>query len=148
MGHSELNTAFWMHNVVSPSISSWRGFAFEEVCMLHADKIKRALGISGVLTEHSAWVVKGDDNAEGGQIDLLIVRKDNIVNMREMKFYNDVFTVNKSYHAKLILRQNLLAEKIRKRQVIHNVLITTEGLAYNAYSGIFQNVVTIDDFFQ
>ena len=146
-GRKEIDPEFWMHNVTSQGVSSWRGFAFEEVCFSHISKIKKALNILGVSSTESAWVVKGDDETEGAQIDMLINRKDNVVNLCEMKFYNEKFTVNKAYHSKIVHRQNLLAEMIPRRAIVHNVLVTTEGLTYNEYSGIFQNVVTIDDLF-
>lgn len=146
-GRKEIDSEFWMHNVTSQSVSSWRGFAFEEVCFLHIRQIKKALDILGVSSTESAWAVKGDDETEGAQIDLLINRKDNVVNLCEMKFYNEKFTVNKTYYSKVVHRQNLLAEQIPRRAVIHNVLVTTEGLTYNEYSGVFQKVVTIDDLF-
>ena len=146
-GRKEIDPEFWMHNVTSQGVSSWRGFAFEEVCFTHIRQIKKALNILGVSSTESAWVVKGDDETEGVQIDMLINRKDNVVNLCEMKFYNEKFTVNKAYHSKVVHRQNLLAEMIPRRAIVHNVLVTTEGLTYNEYSGIFQNVVTVDDLF-
>ena len=146
-GRKEIDPEFWMHNVTAQSVSSWRGFAFEEVCLAHVRQIKKALDILGVSSTESSWVVKGDDEAEGAQIDLLINRKDNVVNLCEMKFYNEKFTVNKAYYSKVVHRQNLLAERIPKRAVIHNVLVTTEGLTYNEYSGVFQKLVTVDDLF-
>lgn len=146
-GHNSMNSDFWMLNQASPSVSSWRGIAFEEVCLSHIQQIKAALGISGVSSEQSAWVVKGDDEKEGTQIDLLISRKDNVVNMCEMKFYGDEFTVSKTYERKLAHRQILISEIVSRRTVIHPVLITTYGLTYNEYSGAFVHTLTIDDLF-
>ena len=143
----EMDPEFWMHNVTSASINSWRGFAFEEICFNHVDKIKKALNILGVSSRQSGWAVIGDDDTEGGQIDLLIERKDNVVNMCEMKFYSELITISKAYHAKLVHRQNLLMKNLSRKTVVLPVLVTTEGLAYNEYSGIFQNVVIIDDLF-
>lgn len=143
----EMDPEFWMHNVTSASINSWRGFAFEEICFNHVDKIKKALNILGVSSKQSGWAVIGDDDTEGGQIDLLIERKDNVVNMCEMKFYSELITISKAYHAKLVHRQNLLMKNLSRKTVVLPVLVTTEGLAYNEYSGIFQNVVIIDDLF-
>ena len=54
----------------------------------------------------------------------------------------------RAYYSKVVHRQNLLAEMIPRRAVVHNVLVTTEGLTYNEYSGAFQNVVIIDDLFE
>ena len=116
--------------------------------MAHIQQIKAALGIAGVSSEQSAWAVKGDDEKEGTQIDLLINRKDNVVNMCEMKFYGEEFTVTKSYERKLTHRQILLSEKVNRRTVIHPVLITTFGLTYNEYSGVFNHTITMDDLFE
>lgn len=146
-GYNSLDPNFWMHNVTSQVVSSWRGFAFEEVCFSHIDQIKKALDILGVASTQSAWAIKGDDDTEGTQIDLLINRKDGILNMCEMKFYSEKYTISKSYHTKLVHRQNVLTEKIPRKSFVHNVLVTTEGLNYNEYSNIFQNVVVIDDLF-
>ena len=55
------NEKYWQQNTASPSIVSWRGFAFEHVCFNHIDQIKHALGISGVITDHSAWSKKDGD---------------------------------------------------------------------------------------
>ena len=68
--------------------------------------------------------------------------------MCEMKFYNENYTVNKSYHAKLVHRQNLLTEQLPKRAKVNHVLVTTFGLTYNEYGGIFDHVITIDQLFQ
>jgi len=142
-----LEDDFWLTNITAPSISSWRGYAFEEVCLRHIDKIKMALGISGVSTRQSAWVLKGTDESEGSQIDLIIERKDGIVNMCEMKFYNEEFSVSKSYDRILVARYNRLNEMVKKSQSVNAVLVTTYGLVYNEYSGSFQNVITLDDLF-
>ena len=146
-GRNSMNPDFWMLHQNSPSIISWRGFAFEEVCLSHIRQIKSALGISGVSSEQSAWSLKGDDDREGTQIDLLISRRDNIVNLCEMKFYAEEFTVSKSYERTLVHRQIALSEMISRRTVIHPVLITTYGLTYNEYSGSFVHTVTMEDLF-
>ena len=143
-----LNADFWTLNLPSQSIISWRGIAFEEVCLRHIRQIKQALGIVGVASKQSAWTVKGDDESVGSQVDLLIERKDNVTNMCEMKFYGEKFTVTKAYERILAHRINLLSEHLPQRSVIHSTLITTYGLTYNEYSGSFQRVVTLDDLFQ
>ena len=111
-------------------------------------QIKQALGILGVTTTQSAWSVSGDDEAEGTQIDLLVERNDNITNMCEMKFYSEEYSIDKSYHNKLMHRQNILLENISKKSAIHTTLVTTYGLKYNEYSGDFTNVITLDDLFK
>ena len=132
-GCTEIDPKFWIHNVTSQSVSSWRGFAFEEVCLSHVRQIKQAINILDVSSSQSSWALRGDDDTEGGQIDLLINRKDNVVDMCEMKFYNEDYTVTKSYHAKLVHRENLLQELLPKRASVHHILVTTYGLKYNEH---------------
>jgi len=138
---------FWQQNATSASISSWRGFAFENVCFNHIEQIKFALGIPAVIAETSAWSKKEDDT-DGVQIDLLINRKDNVINMCEIKYYSGPFKVDKEYYAKILGRQAILSEKVSPKTSIHSTLITTFGLADNEYSGAFVNTVTLDDLFR
>ena len=132
---------------MSQSVVSWRGIAFEDLCIRHMPQIKNALGISGVITSQSNWIVPGDENVAGMQIDLLINRNDNVVNMCEMKFYNEDFTVNGEYYKKIASRANKLHEELPKKYTVHSTLITTYGLAYNEYSGAFQQVITLEELF-
>lgn len=143
----ELVPDFWANNQNSQSVVSWRGLAFEGVCFRHINQIKRALGIAGVVSSQSSWIVRGTEETDGCQIDMLINRKDNVMNLCEMKFYNEVFTVTKAYHMTLTHRQNILSETLPRRTSVHSTLITTYGLKYNEYSGDFQQVLTLDDLF-
>ena len=141
------NEKFWQQNSTSASISSWRGFAFENVCFNHVDQIKYALGIPAVITETSAWSKKEDDT-EGVQIDLLITRNDNVINMCEIKYYSGPYKVDKDYYAKLLRRQSVLMEKVSPKVSIHSTLITTFELVVNEYSGAFVNTITMNDLFR
>lgn len=143
-GHNE---EFWTQNVKSQSVISWRGIAFENLCFNHIRQIKAALGISGVTTRQSAWSKRRDDS-NGTQIDMLIERNDNIINMCEMKFYSDDYNVNKEYYRTLLHRYELLSEEIPRTMAIQSTLITTFGLAYNEYSGAFDQVVTLEELFR
>ena len=44
------NENFWMNNYGKPSINTWAGYAFELVVLLHINKLKQILGISGINT--------------------------------------------------------------------------------------------------
>ena len=147
MNQKTISEKFWQQNSTSHSISTWRGFAFENVCFNHIDEKKYALGISGVITEVSMWLKKEDDR-EGLQIDLLIRRNDNVINMCEIKFYNRPFQVNKEYYSQILTRESILSEMISKRTAIHSTLITTFGLVNNEYSSAFLNTIVLDDLFK
>ena len=100
-----------------------------------------------MITETSAWSKKEDDT-EGTQIDLLISRNDNVINMCEIKYYSDDFTVNKEYYSKILKRQTILANKVSPKVVIHSTLITTFGIVQNEYSSAFSKVILLDDLFK
>ena len=138
---------FWQKNVTSHSVITWRGYAFENVCFNHIGQIKNALGISGISTTQSAWTKMGDENI-GTQIDMIISRKDDIVNMCEMKYYSEEFMVDKEYDKVLRHRQNLLYDLIPRKSSIHNTLVTTFGIKNNEYKWSFDNVITMEDLFK
>lgn len=143
---NKLSNQFWLENVNSQKIITWRGIAFENVCFNHISQIKNALGISGVSTNQSAWS-KRSENETGTQIDMIIERKDNIVNMCEIKFYGDEFVVDKKYDKIIRNRMSLLAKELSSRTAIHSTLITTYGLIYNEYSGAFVKVIDMNMLF-
>ena len=146
-GRNVLDQSFWQQNVASQSVVSWRGIAFENVCFNHIPQIKEALGISGVSTKQSLWSKRKDDT-DGIQIDLIIERKDNVVNMCEMKFYADEFSTDSNYYRTIAKRRGMLEELISQHMVVHSTLVTTYGLKYNEYSGAFDNCITLDDLFR
>lgn len=141
------NPKFWQQNTTMQAVATWRGYAFENVCFNHIEQIKDSLGISGVITTNSAWSKRADDE-DGMQIDLLLCRNDNVINMCEIKFYSGDFVVNKSYYNVLMQRQEALAKEVSWKMIVYNTLITTSGLKKNEYSGIFTNTITLDDLFR
>ena len=143
---ADQNENFWSENQTLQAVVSWRGIAFENVCFNHVPQIKQALGVAGVVSEQSAWSKKEDDR-EGTQIDLLIQRNDNVVNMCEMKFYSGAFSVTKDYWHKIMHRVELLSSKISPKMVVHSTLVTTYGLEQNEYSGAFVKVITLKELF-
>ena len=145
-GAVRANTRFWQQNATSQAVATWRGYAFENVCFNHVEQIKASLGVAAVVSESSAWSKRADDE-DGLQIDLLINRNDNVINMCEIKYYGDDFAVSKDYYRVLLHRQMMLSREVSPKVTIHNTLITTFGLMQNKYSSVFSNVVTLDDLF-
>ena len=136
---------FWQQNHSSQSIVVWKGYAFENVCFNHIGQIKRALGVSGVVTTQSAWSKRKDD--EGTQIDMIIERNDHVLNMCEIKYYSDDFIVDRNYYRTILARQQTLMDMVSPKIAVHSTLITTFGLKRNEYSSAFTNVITLEDLF-
>ncbi|MDO4198944.1 MAG: ATP-binding protein [Erysipelotrichaceae bacterium] len=136
----------WLNYIDTPSYYSWMGLSFEQVCLLHTDQIKRKLGISGV--ESSQYAFKSKTSDPGAQIDLLIDRKDNVINICEDKFTKKPFEVDKEYYDNLINKKETFIKETKCRKAVRMTLVSASGLHNNAYSGIFTNVVNGDDLFE
>lgn len=139
-------TDYWMHHLKEAEIASWRGIAFEEVCLGHIEQIKRALQIAGVASRESSYIIRGDDGVEGMQIDLIIDRADDVVNVCEMKFCKSDYVVTKSYSDKMTRRIETL-EKMMPSKTFQPTLITAAPVHRNEHSDIFITQLTIDDLF-
>ena len=140
--------SFWSHNYTSPLRYSWCGLAFERVCFQHIPQIKQALGISGVVTNTYSWQVKDDPvYGAGAQIDMLIERADNTVNICEMKFSQNEFVIDKDYDAVLRHKLSRFGASVSHRKAIHLTMVTTYGVAHNAYWNRVQSEVVADDLF-
>lgn len=130
------------------SWKSWSGYAFENICLTHIEKIRQALGISGVHTRQYSFLVKGDVNREGLQIDMLIDRQDNSISMCEIKFYSDTVRLDKTYAEQLRHKVNLFRQLSQTRKQLFLVLITTFGLERNIHSiGLVDQTLVMDDLF-
>lgn len=137
---------FWTHHIDTPLYHAWCGLAFERVCFAHIPQIKQALGIDGIATNIYSWVSKNRvDGKRGAQIDLLIDRADQVINVCEIKFSSRDYRLEKDEVNKLRHRKSLFAEETKCRKAIHLTLITTYGLAHNVYWGEIQKEVTVED---
>ncbi len=142
-----LNEHFFEQRMVDPRVNAWRGLAFENLCFQHIGEIKRALSIGGVKSEESGFFIKGNEKQEGAQVDLIIKRADNIVDVCEAKFYSDIYVMDKEAHLALVRRENAVGECLSRKEVIQHVLLTTYGLKENEYSDDYSSVLTLDDLF-
>lgn len=120
--------------------------------MLHVDQIKSALSIGGVQSCEASWVSTKNktDNVSirGAQIDLLIDRNDDVIDVCEMKYYADEFVMDENEANRINNRILRLREETGTDKAIHVVLVTTKGLKRNAYSDVIQAVVTVSDLFR
>lgn len=143
--HHRTGSGSWLSRIDSPAWRAWSGYAYESICLQHINTIKKALGISGVYTEQSSWI----DNARSVQIDLLIDRRDHIINLCEVKFTQQPFTLTKPHKEEIEKKLFTFKEETQTRKSVFPTLITTFGLKNGVHSlGFIQSVVTMDDLFQ
>ncbi len=141
---------FWSNQVNTPAVNTWYGLAFERVCLEHVRQIKESLGIAGVMTDTCSWYCRSNPELgiQGSQIDLLIVRKDQVINLCEIKYSNAEYTINKKDDSDLRRKISDLQTGTKTSYAIFPTLITTYGLVDNGYSGNIQAVITMDDLFK
>lgn len=138
---------FWTHYLDNPSRRAWSGFAFEQLCGGHLPQIRQKLGISGILSETSSWFSKGKDGRRGAQIDLLIDRRDHIINICEMKYSLSEYSIDKDYEEALRRKMEVFREESKTRKSLVLTFITTFGVKPNMYSNRVQSQVQLDDLF-
>ena len=136
---------FWTTCYNSPLHNTWAGFTYEMLCLNHINQIKQALGISGVQTLACSW--RGKDNTNGAQIDLIIDRKDDTINLCEIKYSKDEFEITKDYAEKLSNKVRTFINSTGTRKTILLTMITTYGIVPNAHSGIIQSEIQLDHLF-
>ncbi len=133
----------------TPQVNAWSGFAFERVCLEHIPQIKKALGISGVSTEVNEWRCREDNERgiKGSQIDLLIVRRDQTINICEIKYSESGFIIDSDFTRDMKRKMDDFRRKTGTRYALHATLITTYPVEKNPYSDELQAVITADDLF-
>ena len=138
---------YWSNTFTSAFHNTWKGLAFERVCLQHIPQIKAALGITGVQTNICSWSARGTGRRRGAQIDLVIQRADDFTDLCELKHSSSAFTIDKDYAEELQNKMGAYQELSKDKRTLHLVMVTTNGVVRNSYYNLIQNEVTMDDLF-
>jgi len=145
--NTNFDEGVWTNAIDHPKQRAWAGYTFEQICLAHVPQIKKALGINGVISQSSSWKSKQSEN--GAQIDLLIDRRDQVINLCEVKYSINPFRITKSYAEQLRNKIGIFRSETKTKKAIFLTMITTYGLEKNAYSAsIVQNEVRMDELFE
>ncbi|MCR5018426.1 MAG: AAA family ATPase [Bacteroidales bacterium] len=139
---------FWSHSQNQPTYNNWCGLAFERICLLHVNQIKQALGITGVISGVCGWQALGKGGNKGAQIDLIIDRNDDIVDLCEIKYSREPYIVTSEYYDIVLNKTLRFKEDTKSTKSIHQILISANGVKRNAYSDEFQKIITLDSLFE
>ncbi len=149
LGSKIFGEGAWQTKVTGNSWKSWSGLAFENICIKHIPQIKKALGIAAVYTEQSAWRYTPKTDEKGTQIDLLIDRNDNCINVCEIKFSTTEFTIDKKYAAELNLKKRIFLTQTATKKATFITMISTFGVNENGhYFSTAQNQLKMDILFE
>lgn len=136
---------FWLRFSSTSAHSVWCGFSFEKLCLLHLQQIRKKLGITGVLTSAFSW--RGEHDGTGMQIDLVIDRGDNIINLCEIKYASGEYQIDKGYYESMRKKRSGFVNSTHTRKAVQTTMITTFGLKKNNYSAEMVSEVILDDLF-
>lgn len=143
---ADRKTNSWSSLQGKATFHTWAGLTFELLALCHTRQIKQKLGISGIETSEYAW--RCTDEMQGAQVDLIIERADNTINLCEMKFSISPYTINKAYEMNLRNKLTRFMEYSGKRKSVQLTFVSTFGIVSNAHSGIVNNDVDLDDLFE
>lgn len=133
----------WMHLSGKPTSSTWKGLAFERLCIAHLQQIKESLGISGISTNSFSYFTPEM------QIDLVIERGDRMINICEMKYYDGEYVIDSSYAEKIKLKISRLKGMLKRRYSYSVIFITADGVRKNEhYFATVQKDLKIDALFR
>ena len=138
----------WSRLSQTQNYRTWSGYAFEGICLKHLSQMKKALSIGGVYSLSSSFSKKGTQTEKGTQIDLVLDRNDQTINLFEMKFYNKPFVLTKEYAQNLQNKMHVFEETTKTRKQLFLTMVTTFGITPNEHSiGLVDQVLTVDDLF-
>lgn len=138
----------WSNMIDSPERRTWCGYSFEQLCLHHVQQIKEKLGISGIQSDVCSWSIAANKEHDGAQIDLLIDRRDQVINICEMKYSINEYEITKQYENEMQKRKEMFRSLSKTRKALHLTMVTTYGVKPNLYSGMIQSEVTINDLFR
>jgi len=140
--------AHWQTMIDSPSRRAWSGYAFEILCLSHIEIIRAALGFSAVNCSISAWRTGATDEHDGAQVDLVIDRRDQIINLCEMKFSTAKYAIDASYEETLRNKLNAFKIETGTTSALHLTMVTVYGVKQNSHSSVVTSQVTLEDLFK
>ena len=141
-------SGLWLQLSQTQDYKTWSGYAYESICLKHVPQIKRAMSIGGVFSVAASFLKKGTADEKGTQIDLLLDRADKTMNIFEIKFYNDTFSISKDYAQVLKSKLKVFKDTTKTKKHLFLTLATTFGITSNEYSvGLVDQVLTFNDLF-
>jgi len=148
-GNVSNSANIWQKISSQSSYVAWSGYAYENICMLHIKQILQKMGLSGTYTETSSWKHVGNSETPGAQIDLVIDRKDQMVNLCEIKFTQNSFIITKNTNTDLRRKRSVFEHITRTKKNVVTTLITTFPAIKNEYYlEEIHSEINMEDLFQ
>lgn len=123
--------------------------------MQHVNQIKAALGFSAVVSSVHSWSYKGPKDlvtgktlTKGAQIDMLIDRNDDTINLCEMKYTSAPYVITEEEDNRIRNRRETFIRETGTKKTVLIAMITSYRLAPGGYSDDIQCQLTMADLFR
>jgi hypothetical protein len=139
----------WLQMANAQTYKIWLGYAFENCCIKHVAQIKKELGISGIISNDYSWISKGNKTQKGTQIDFIIDRNDNCINVLEFKYYDTQFEITKAYAEQMLEKITIFKTATKTKKNVFITMLTTNGVKKNEYYlSAITNELVLEDLFK
>ena len=115
------------------------------LCLNHIKEIKSILGISGVEANVYAW--RSRKTTPAAQIDLMIDRKDGIINLCEMKYSDEQFVIDQDVEEDFIHKREAFREGVKPDKALHITMISASGVKDTKHKAVAQRIINGEELF-
>ena len=115
--------------------------------MKHISGIKKTLGISGIMTKEAGFIKRKDDLTDGCQIDLLIDRADNCINICEMKFSDSEYILSNDDVKNIQRKKQVFQTVTNSKKQIFITLVSPFGIYQNSNTQFIDQVIDNESLF-
>jgi hypothetical protein len=131
----------WKQLYTKKEYETWCGYAFEMISYKHIESIKKELKCDQINSTNYSW------SNQKAQVDLVIDRDDNSVNLCEIKFYNNTFTIDENYASNLRNKETEFRKETGSKKGINTIMLTTWGIKGKHAIGLVTASITQDCLF-
>lgn len=134
--NKQLGPGTWLQACQQHKYKVWSGYAFESLCLKHIPQLKNALGIAAVYTTVTSYTKAGSGDTPGFQVDLLLNRADNVINLCEVKFFREAYALTAMRVLEIEERAERFTAYSKTRAQVIPTLIVGGPFRENDYSRI------------
>ncbi len=126
----------WKQLFTKKEYETWCGYAFEMTCYKHIESIKKELRCDQINSRNYSW------SSKSAQVDLVIDRDDNLVNLCEIKFYHSSFSVDANYAINLRNKETQYKLETGTKKGVNTIMLTTWGIQGKYATGLVAKSLT------
>ncbi len=141
-GQKKYDDDTWMHQQGKHIYTTWLGLSFERLCFAHSAQIRHALGLDSIATKTYSLYT------ENAQMDMVIERADNVMNLCEMKYTQMPYALDRAETEKIRRRMDCLQSFNRRKRNVQCILVTKQPTKQNSYyNSLNIKNITLSDLF-